>query len=189
MHIIKKILDDIRTELESKYRVYVNPLDWEPFQQPLEFEDGILCREKFEKRQKTSIKIIESILDIHGKVEIVGFLAKLAKIEPRIQELQPWVRDHVVHAINTFILGVYFLEKIDFPVPVHSRFDYPFMWKLCGPTHDLGYPVEIAHNINVQFTKEVNDILESMGHPLQGFLLKHTQLILTGFAKAQTLTH
>jgi len=165
MHIAKKILDEIGRELENKYRVNVSPYDWKPFQEPLEFEDGTLCRAKFEKRQETSIRIIENILDIHGKVEIVGFLGKLAKIEPRIQELQPWVRDHVVHAINTFILGVYFLEKLDFPTPVHSRFDYPFMWKLCGPTHDLGYPVEIAHNIKVQFTKEFNDILESIGSP------------------------
>jgi len=165
MHIVRKILDVVGSELETKYRVYVTPSDWEQFQEPLEYINGNLCRAKFECRQDTAIKIIEQILDIHGKIEIVGFLGRLAKIEPKIQELQPWVRDHVVHAIYTFLLGVYFLEKLDFPIPLTSRFDYPFMWKLCGPTHDLGYPIEIGHNINIQLTKEVNDILESIGSP------------------------
>jgi hypothetical protein len=39
------------------------------------------------------------------------------------------------------------------------------MWKLCGPTHDLGYPIEIAHNIKRPFADEVNDILESINSP------------------------
>ncbi|TAL18146.1 hypothetical protein EPN96_02330 [bacterium] len=165
MHIVKKILDEVGRKLKSKYSVYVNPDELKQLQEPLEFEEGKLCRGKFEKRQETSIDIIEKILDIHGKGDIVKFLGKLAKIEPKIQDLQPWVRDHVVHAINTFLLGVYFLETVDFPTPEQSRFDYPFMWKLCGPTHDLGYPVEIAKNIDVQFTNELNDIIRKSGAP------------------------
>jgi len=81
-------------------------------------------------------------LNVHGKEDIVQFLGNLASIEPNIQELQPWVRDHVVHAINTFLIGVYILEKANFPPFRGARFDYPFMWKLCGPTHDLGYPID-----------------------------------------------
>ena len=60
---------------------------------------------------------------------------------------------------------MYILEKVDFPPSRGAHFDYPFMWKLCGPTHDLGYPVEIAHNIREPFANELNDILESINSP------------------------
>jgi len=39
------------------------------------------------------------------------------------------------------------------------------MWKLCGPTHDLGYPIEIARNILAPFSDEVNQILDSIDSP------------------------
>ena len=121
---------------------------------------------KFEARQKKSIDIIEKILDVHGKAKIVKFLGRLASIEPKIQKLQPWVRDHVVHAINTFLLGVFILEEVDFPPFEGARSGYPFIWKLCGQTHDLGYPFEIAQNISgPSAVEEMNDILDSLNSP------------------------
>lgn len=93
------------------------------------------------------------------------FLGRLADMEPKIQELQPRVRDHVVHALNTFILGVYILKKVHFPKLSSTRFGYPFMWKLCGPTHDLGYPIEIAHKIKNTFDGAMNDILNDLNSP------------------------
>jgi hypothetical protein len=62
-------------------------------------------------------------------------------------------------------LGVYILENIQFPLLDGKRLDYPFMWKLCGPTHDLGYPIEIANNIENYFTDEVNKIIEELDSP------------------------
>jgi len=166
MHIGQKILADIGYALEERYHIYINQNDWELFKNPLPVDNnGKINRTTFEERQIKSIDIITKILDIHGKASIVKFLGRLASIEPRIQELQPWVRDHVVHAINTFILGVYILEKVNFPLFRGARFDYPFMWKLCGPTHDLGYPIEVAHNITSPFATELNDILESINSP------------------------
>ena len=144
-----------------KYLVGSDPRDWELLKKPLDENNGKINKSKFEERQKISIEIIREILDVHGKADIVKFLGELASIEPKIQELQPWVRDHVVHAINTFLLGVFILEKVNFP-PFEG--DYPFMWKLCGPTHDLGYPVEISHNISVpSIIKKLNDILDTVG--------------------------
>lgn len=86
-------------------------------------------------------------------------------MEPKIQKLQPQVRDHVIHAINTFLLGVYILEKINVPPKISVRFDYRFMWKLCGPTHDLGYPIEIAHNVKDPWIREMNNILNETNAP------------------------
>jgi hypothetical protein len=166
MHIGEKILQDIQNALEDKYSIYISQDDWKLFKKPLLFDkNGEINRPTFEERQNKSVDIIKQILDIHGKADIVKFLGCLASIEPRIQELQPRVRDHVVHAVNTFILGVYILEKVIFPPFKGSRFDYPFMWKLCGPTHDLGYPIEIAHNIKLSFANEVNDVLKSLNSP------------------------
>lgn len=167
MHIGEKILNKIDAALEDKYSIYIDQDDWDTLKRPLLFDNnGKIDRPTFEKRQEKSIAIIKQILNIHGKADIVKFLGRLASIEPRIQELQPWVRDHVVHAVNTFILGVYILEKVNFPSFRGARFDYPFMWKLCGPTHDLGYPVEIAHNIiREPFTAELNDILDEIDSP------------------------
>ncbi|VAW33077.1 hypothetical protein MNBD_CPR01-98, partial [hydrothermal vent metagenome] len=62
-------------------------------------------------------------------------------------------------------LGVYILENINFPKFNSARFEPPFIWKLCGPTHDLGYPVEIAHAIRAPFADEVNNILDSINSP------------------------
>lgn len=165
MHVIQKILNEIQSPLRYSYYIDIDYDDWELFTTSLTDNTGKIDRSKYDKRQEKSLELIRKILDIHGKEDIVKFLGKLASIEPRIQKLQPWVRDHVVHAINTFLVGVYILEKVNFPPFKGARFDYPFMWKLCGPTHDLGYPIEIAHNIKKDFVDEMNSILDNIKSP------------------------
>jgi len=165
MHVIEKILNEIRYPLEDRYHIYIDFDNWKLFKEPLTDNAGNIDRSKFDERQEKSLQLIKEILSIHGKEKIVKFLGKLASIEPRIQQVQPWVRDHVVHAINTFLVGVYILEKVNFPPFRGSQFDYPFMWKLCGPTHDLGYPIEIGHNIKKDFVDEMNSILNEIDAP------------------------
>ncbi len=165
MHIIKKVLNDINDPLKNRYHIYTNADDWDLFKIPLAGNNDEIDKVKFDERQKKSLELIKKILTIHGKQDILKYLANLAIIEPRIQELQPRVRDHVVHAINTFLVGAYILEKVNFPSFKGARFDYPFMWKLCGPTHDLGYPVEIAHNLKKSYVNEMNDFLDEIGSP------------------------
>lgn len=173
MHLIGKILNEIDHTLYSRYGTSVDLDDWKLFKEPLTNKSGKIDKSKFKKRQKKSLEIIRKILNVHGKEDIVYFLGNLASIEPKIQELQPWVRDHVVHAINTFLIGVYILEKVNFPPFKGARFDYPFMWKLCGPTHDLGYPIEIAHNIKKPFIDEMNAILNKLRSPSPKLELKN----------------
>ena len=115
MHIVEKILDNIRDPLRGKYHIYIPFEDWALFKEPITDNSGQIDKQRFEERQNKSLSIIRKILDIHGKEGIIKFLGELASIEPKIQELQPWVRDHVVHAINTFLIGVYILEKVNFP--------------------------------------------------------------------------
>ena len=133
MHIDEKILQDIQYALEDKYSINIHQNEWKLFKEPLLFDNnGKIHITTFEERQNKSVDIIRQILDYHGKANIVNFLGRLASIEPRIQQVQPWVRDHVVHAINTFILGIYILEKVVFPLFNSARSSYTFMWKLCG---------------------------------------------------------
>jgi hypothetical protein len=165
MHITEKILNEIGKTLNNKYKVFVQPQEWALFKQPLTNKAGKMIKARFTKRQKKSVEIIRSILNVHGKTKIVKFLGQLASLEPQIQTLQPWVRDHVVHAINTFLIGVFILEKVNFPLFRGVRLDYPFMWKLCGLTHDLGYPIEIARNLQNQFVDKMNYILGNIKSP------------------------
>jgi len=162
MHIVKKMLREIDRPLRDRFNVNINKADWELFTEPLTDNFGNIDFKKFLSRQQKSIKIIKQILEYHGKERIVRYLAELATIEPKIQDLQPWVRDHVVHAINTFVLGAYILEKIKTPSFRGLRFDYPFAWKLCGPTHDLGYPIEIARNVQNPFVDKFNSFLSDL---------------------------
>ena len=161
MHIGKKILQEIESTLKNEYSVNLPPDVWQVFECPLVLHDD----KQFKDRQAKAIQVIDSILKYHGKGDIVPFLAELARIEPRIQELQPCVRDHVVHAVNTFLLGVYILRDINFPQGGRTRYGSSFMWKLTGPTHDLGYPIEIARNIQKPFWDKLNDILGSLNVP------------------------
>ena len=111
----------------------------------------------------------------------------MASVEKDIQGFQPWIRDHVVHAVNTFILGVYIIKKAElkpvndriyqkknwlpslyykyFPLKYYESSNFYFMWKLCGPTHDLGYPLEIAHSITDPFFKKMDNILAKLKSP------------------------
>jgi hypothetical protein len=111
-------------------------------------------------------------LEINGKLDILNFIGELADIEPKISNLQKFSRDHVVHAINSFLTGVYILEKVNFLISSESRFQYPFMWKFCGPTHDLGYPLEISHNVSAQYFNKLNGILDKLNSPSSRIIFK-----------------
>lgn len=146
-HINKKIIEEIQDVLKGEYKISIDD-DWHLFKTPLiKDDDGKINIAAFSERKEKSNDIIEKLLDRHDKIDMLMFLKKLAIIELEIQEFQPRIRDHVLHAFNTFILGVYIMKNVKFPSREGAYFDYPFMWKLCAPTHDIGYPIEFAHNI------------------------------------------
>ena len=165
MHITEKILSEIELSLCHKYHTTIQFSDWDLFKMSPINKNGSRNNKMFNERQEKAVKIIREILKHHGKVNIIEYLAILASIEPNIQDIQPRVRDHVVHAINTFLLGVYILEKVSFPGLISDGVDYPFMWKLTGPTHDLGYPIEIARNINKIYINKINEFLSTRNSP------------------------
>ncbi|MEM3697096.1 MAG: hypothetical protein QXQ94_06305 [Candidatus Bathyarchaeia archaeon] len=124
-----------------------------------EMEHFLNHRGSFLERQAEAICIIEGIMTAHGKEKLIRHVSELARVEHGIHELEPWVRDHVVHALLSFILGIYINEKILRPhhIPVDD-----FQWKLAGMFHDIGYPAEIANGILKPFIEKINDIKRTL---------------------------
>jgi hypothetical protein len=93
---------------------------------------------KTDRRITLAKKICNLILKRHAKDELVKIgVASLADIEGRVAAIQARIRDHVIHSVFTFLLGVYLIDKLMLTVS-------PFEWKLSALLHDIGYPFEMA---------------------------------------------
>lgn len=125
-----------------------------------QIREFLLLRKPFLEKQKEAIGIIENIMAFHGKERLLSQVVELARVEHGIRELEPWVRDHVVHAVLSFILGVYLNKK--FIVPTAKMAVNEFQWKLAGLFHDIGYPVQIAKDILDPFTKNINKVKKKL---------------------------
>lgn len=119
-----------------------------------------LPRRSFLEKQKEAIKIIENTMAVHGKEKLLSQVVELARVEHGIRELEPWVRDHVVHAVLSFILGIYLNNE--FIEPTGKIIVNEFQWKLAGLFHDIGYPVQIAKDILDPFTKNINKVKKKL---------------------------
>jgi hypothetical protein len=75
--------------------------------------------------------------------------------------LKAEARDHVVHALLCFILGIWINEKFFKPV-LNIHVD-PFQWKIAGLFHDVGYPIQVATSIMKPFAKKICDIQRELG--------------------------
>ena len=128
---------------------------------PYDIKAFLTGKHGFLERQKAAEKITEEILREHGKEELIGCLVELAKVETGIRELEPRARDHVVHALLTFVLGIFINEtyvKENNGIPVNS-----FQWKLAGLLHDVGYPIEIGRNVMRPFENTLNRLRNKFG--------------------------
>jgi len=113
------------------------------------------------KRKEKAFEIIRRIMLPHGKEGLLSYMIRLAKIEYKIKELQPELRDHVIHAVLTFILGIYLKEKLFRPlkrIPINT-----FQWEIASLFHDVAYPFEIAENVGRSFVNGFKDITEDIG--------------------------
>lgn len=115
-------------------------------------KDFLLTPKNFDNRQSFAINIIEGIFGYHGKKDLIHHIVRLAKTEKGIQELQPWQRDHVVHALICFILGIFINEKW-MPIKVDN-----FEWKLACLLHDICYPAEFAFNMLISIPDDIKQI-------------------------------
>ena len=101
----------------------------------------LTAKKKFLPRQRKAIRIIESIMTEHGKKSLLKCVSELAKVEHDMKELLPHQRDHVVHALLSYILGMYLNERY---LDASGKKAGVFQWKLAGLFHDIGYPLQMS---------------------------------------------
>ena len=106
--------------------------------------------EDYPKRQKYAKEIIKLILYSHGKAQLSEEIAILGEIEEHLMPIQNKLRDHVIHAVLTFLFGIYFIEELKLTEKIT-----PFEWKMTALLHDIAYPYEIAFYLS----KKLRNIL------------------------------
>lgn len=124
---------------------------------PNELKDFLFpakSNDQFIERQDKAIELIKSIMTRHGKEVICTHIADLAKFERYIRESKPKHRDHVVHAMLSFILGIYINET--YMKKLNAYVD-PFQWKIACLFHDIGY-LDNDLDSSLIFEKRINDI-------------------------------
>lgn len=121
-------------------------------------------RKPFRERQEQAINIIETITTKHGKKQLHNPIVELAKIEHSIRELKEEFRDHVVHAVLSFLLGIYINEEF---LRNQCASTNTFQWKLAGLFHDVGYPVQISIAILKPFISNINKLRKELGFTTQ----------------------
>jgi len=122
----------------------------------------------FEERRDGALAIIRQIIVNNGKQEVLGHLDELCRVEHGIRELDQKARDHVVHALLTFLLGVhldlYFL-KVSLAEPLE--------WKIAGLLHDVAYPAQTAAKLSKSFADQMNAIGQSLDADLPTMNFAH----------------
>lgn len=124
-----------------------------------EIEGFLLHNNTFTDKQKKAIDIIGNILSAHGKENLLHHLVELARVEQGIHELEPRIRDHVVHALLSYLLGIFLNEYFMSRAMAIDT----FQWKLAGLLHDVSYPVEISKKIMNPFECNINRIRNELG--------------------------
>lgn len=158
------MMRNINKTLLSETKAYIHDYDCNQHK----IEQFLCYKGTFTDRQIEAMNIIEDIMKTHGKEKLLEYVVELARVELGIRELKPSARDHVVHALLSFILGIYINEKfLRLVIPVND-----FQWKLAGLFHDIGYPTQIAKGILVQFTEKINKIKKEIKVPSKDITFK-----------------
>jgi hypothetical protein len=176
MNINQKLLSEIATYIRSVSYEYPEYL----------VEQFLNSSGTFGQRRDRGIDLIGGIMKAHGKIKLLECVAELARIEQGMRELELapdyYTRDHVVHAVLSFLLGIYLKEK--FLEPEVSCVIDTFQWELAGLLHDVGYPVELAKDIVVSFSRKINNIKSELGMCTQDIKWKMEPLKLQNLSNS-----
>ena len=104
--------------------------------------------DNYEERQGLALDISSDILYTHSKEDLPKIAISLANLERNLKDIQPYQRDHVCHALLTFLLGYFMILKLNLE---KHLLDFLFQWKVVALLHDIGYPLEITDRINNEF--------------------------------------
>ena len=141
MHILDSIKTVVGNALNNRYSMNIEASEWESLKNANQNYDCLNAQIVVDSSQKTALRIIKRMYTQNQKEELHGFLEALSRLEPQANIIEVEVRDHVVHALNTFLLGVYLIERLD--LSDEEKDSLAFQWKICGPTHDIGYTYEL----------------------------------------------
>jgi hypothetical protein len=122
-------------------------------------------------RQKSAKESIKAILYSHGKAYLSEEIAILGEIEEHVRPLQDKLRDHVIHAVLTFLLGIYLIENFRLWDKIT-----PFEWKLSSLLHDIAYPYEITFHLTKMIEDHINGLANS--HQINTPVLKSSNSII-----------
>lgn len=84
--------------------------------------------------------LVKDIVKPHNKDQLYPHIVELYEVEEATMTLTG-KRDHVIHALNTFLLGVFINDKY-----LVNKVDM-FQWKIAALFHDIAYPLEISQKI------------------------------------------
>lgn len=116
-----------------------------------------------ERKYEIVEKIVEKIIKDHGKQQFVGYLAYLGEVEKATRNLKEWYRDHEIHSLQTFLLGIYIYEKHLNPILENDSNKFStFQWKLASLFHDIAYPLQIASEITNSYVDNINSVKEKL---------------------------
>lgn len=102
-----------------------------------------------------SLKLIKNLVEPPSKQDLVKQIVELYKVESATMVLTG-KRDHAIHALNTFLLGVFINNKyLDNKVNM-------FQWKMTALFHDIAYPLEISQEIIERYFKELRKIKDNL---------------------------
>lgn len=99
--------------------------------------------------------LVKDIVKPHNKDQLYLHIVELYKVEEATMVLTG-KRDHVIHALNTFLLGVfinnkYFDNKVDL-----------FQWEIAALFHDIAYPLEISQKIIERYFEKLSEIKDGL---------------------------
>ncbi len=144
--INKEILKTLRKNRRVRRRFDLRSID----QQLIEF----LSESGFDKRKELAISMVRAVLKKHGKENpLAAFSSRLSQIEIGIQQFSPYLRDHVTHSTYVFLLGLFFMNKVN---KIEKKVQKPLSWKLAALLHDIGYPVELFARSTDDYLKRIN---------------------------------
>ncbi len=104
-----------------------------------------------QKKYELAQQLIKDILGEIGKDKLYSHITELYEVEEATMCLTG-KRDHVIHALNTFLLGfyvnnLYLAEKVE-----------EFQWTLAALCHDIAYPLEISQTIIERYLSKMRTI-------------------------------
>lgn len=112
-----------------------------------------------------------------GEADMLGLIELMHTFEKRADKMVDSQRDHYVHSINVFIMGlsVYSTSEEFRQAFLRSRRDSTFgnpdeeflyIWGLASMFHDIGYPIEISYNKIRRFLRAASYQVESKITPV-----------------------